>query len=46
MHAAYPDEVDFRQDRSDNNDGDQVEIECGVRGVYPKPKIAVTWEDR
>ena len=25
---------------------EEVEVECAVRGIYPQPKIAVTWSDR
>ena len=42
--SAYPEKVEFEQRGTPAVE--EVEVECAVRGIYPQPKIAVTWSDR
>lgn len=41
---SYPEKVEFEQRGTPALE--EVEVECAVRGIYPQPKIAVTWLDR
>jgi len=43
---SYPEEVEFEQRVAPAPSVEEVEVECAVRGIYPQPKIAVTWSDR
>ena len=40
---SFPEKVEFKQ--SGSSAAEEVELTCAVRGIYPQPKIAVTWSD-